>query len=135
MERFYIPVRDVMTKQAELVDGLASIREAVKIMNEKKVNTLVVDRRDNKDDFGLITVNEIATHIIEPNRSLDRSAVYEYMVKPALTVGADKNIRYAIRLLSRYGETRAIVTENEHAVGFVTFADMVLHYLEALGDE
>ena len=135
MERFYIPVRDVMTKQAELVDGLASIRDAVQHMHDKKVNALIVDRRDEKDDYGLISVNEIATHIIEPNRSLDRTAVYEYMVKPALTVGVDKNIRYAIRLLSRYGETRAIVTENDQAVGFVTFADMVLHYLEALGEE
>lgn len=135
MERFYIPVRDVMTKQAELVDGLASIRQAVKNMQEKGVNALVVNRRDEQDDFGLISVNEIAHHIIEPNRSLDRTAVYEYMVKPALTVEAEKNIRYAIRLLSRYGETRAIVTENGEAVGFVTFADMVLHYLEALGDD
>lgn len=132
MERFYIPVRDVMTAQTELINGLASMREAVSHMQDKKVSALIVEKRDEKDDFGLITVNEIATQVIEPNRSLDRTAVYEFMVKPALTVHADKNIRYAIRLLSRYGETRAIVTEDGQAVGFVTLSDMVLHYIDAL---
>jgi CBS domain-containing protein len=77
MERFYIPVRNVMTTQTELVDGLATMRDAVNLMKAK-------------------------------------------------------NIRYAIRLLSRYGETRAIVTDDGQAVGFVTLADMVLHYIEAL---
>jgi signal-transduction protein with cAMP-binding, CBS, and nucleotidyltransferase domain len=132
MERFYIPVRDVMTTQTELVDGLATMRDAVNQMKERNVHALIVNKRDDKDDFGLITVNEIAREVIEPNRSLDRTAVYEFMIKPALTVEADKNIRYAIRLLSRYNETRAIVTENAHAVGFITVADMVLHYLDAL---
>lgn len=132
MERIYIPVRVVMTAQTELVNGLATMREAVNLMKQKKIHALIVDKRDDTDDFGLITVNEIATGVIEPNRSLDRTAVYEFMIKPALTVNAEKNIRYAIRLLSRYGETRAIVTEDGHAVGFVTLADMVLHYLDAL---
>lgn len=132
MERIYVPVRDVMTPQTELVDGLATMRDAVALMREKKIHALIVDKRDDTDDFGLITVNEIATGVIEPNRSLDRTAVYEFMIKPALTVNAEKNIRYAIRLLSRYGETRAIVTKDGHAVGFVTLADMVLHYLDAL---
>ena len=132
MERFYIPVRDVMTAQTELVDGLATMREAVNQMKDKNIHALIVNKRDEKDDFGLITVNEIATEVIEPNRSLDRTAVYEFMIKPALTVHAEKNIRYAIRLLSRSGETRAIVTEDGHAVGFVTLADMVLHYIETL---
>lgn len=132
MERLYIPVRSVMTAQTELVNGLATMREAVNLMKQKKIHALIVDKRDDTDDFGLITVNEIATEVIEPNRSLDRTAVYEFMVKPALTVNAEKNIRYAIRLLSRYGETRAIVTEDGQAVGFVTLADMVLHYLDAL---
>lgn len=131
MERKYIPVRNVMKPQTELVDGLATMREAVDLMKAKNIHALIVDRRDDTDDFGLITVNEIATGVIEPSRSLDRTAVYEFMVKPALTVNADKNIRYAIRLLSRYGETRAIVTEDGHAVGFVTLADMVFHYLDA----
>lgn len=132
MERIYVPVRSVMTSQTELVNGLATMREAVNLMKQKKIHALIVDKRDDTDDFGLITVNEIATGVIEPNRSLDRTAVYEFMIKPALTVNAEKNIRYAIRLLSRYGETRAIVTEDGHAVGFVTLADMVLHYLDAL---
>ncbi len=132
MERFYIPVRDVMTEQTELVDGLASTREAVEHMQEKKVHALVVERRDEMDDFGIISVDEIAHYVIEPNRSLDRTAVYECMVKPALTVDEKMNIRYAIRLLSRYGERRAIVTKDGNAVGFVTFADMVLRYFEAL---
>ncbi len=132
-ERFYIPVHEAMHPQPELIDGLAKVQEAIDIMKAKNIHALIVDKRDETDDFGLLTVREIATQVIEPNRSVERTAVYEIMVKPALTVDVAMNVRYAIRLLSRYGESRAIVTDKGHAVGFITLGDMVLHYLDYEG--
>jgi CBS domain-containing protein len=50
------------------------------------------------------------------------------MTKPALTVAADMNVKYAIRLLSRFEINRALVTRDDALVGLVTLRDLVVGY-------
>jgi predicted transcriptional regulator len=126
----YIKVRDVMTKHVETIDGLATIEEAIAHMREKKFGALIVSRRDESDEYGFVTVQEIARQVIEPNLSPKRVSVYEIMEKPVLTVHGDMNIRYAIRLLERVNQNRALVIDNNEAVGIITMLDMVLHYAD-----
>ena len=80
--------------------------------------------------YGFITVQAIARHIIEPDRSPDRVNVYEIMEKPVLTIHGDMNIRYAIRLLEHVNQLRALVIDGNEAVGIITMLDMVLRYLD-----
>ncbi|MEM8784385.1 MAG: CBS domain-containing protein [Pseudomonadota bacterium] len=125
-----ITVHDVMTPQPAMIDGLATVREAVEIMREKKFSSLIIKKRDVDDEYGMVSMPEIARQVIEPDLSIDRTSVYQVMVKPVLSVDGHMNIRYAIRLLSRYGETRALVLEQGIAVGIVTLRDMVFRYIE-----
>ena len=81
-----VTVRELMSPTLYVVEGLASIREAIEIMTEHRVSSLVVDRRDEHDEYGLIVVNDIAEQVISPNRSPDRTSVYEVMSKPVLTL-------------------------------------------------
>lgn len=127
----YVRVGDVMSPRPELIDGLASVREAINIMMARDFTSLIIQRRDESDEYGLISLPEIAKQVIEPDLSLERTSVYQVMVKPVLTVDIDMNIRYAIRLLSRYDETRALVLENHEATGIVTLRQMVFRYIEA----
>jgi CBS domain-containing protein len=126
----YVPVRDVMVPSVETIEGLATVREAVDTMRSKDVSLLIVNRRDENDEYGLISISEIAKEVVEPNRSPDRTQVYEVMIKPVLSVDAGMNIRYAIRLLDRYGLNRALVVDHGRAVGVVTLWDMVFKYYE-----
>ena len=41
------------------------------------------------------------------------------------------DIKYAIRLLSRFGISRALVLEHRDLVGIVTLRDLVLRYVSA----
>jgi CBS domain-containing protein len=55
------------------------------------------------------------------------------MTKPVLTLPAEMDIRYAVRMLTRFQLARALVLDNERApVGIVTLRDMVLRHI---GDE
>jgi CBS domain-containing protein len=126
-----VTVREVMSPTLYVVEGLASIREAIEIMAEHRVSSLVVDRRDEHDEYGLIVVNDIAEQVIGPNRSPDRTSVYEVMSKPVLTLEGEMDIKYAIRLLARFGISRALVLEHRDLVGIVTLRDLVLRYVSA----
>ena len=47
--RKFIRVREVMTPSPRVIDGLATVREAVKLMREHHVSSLVIDRRHDGD--------------------------------------------------------------------------------------
>jgi predicted transcriptional regulator len=126
----YVKVRDVMTPDVETIEGLASVAEAIKHMVEKRYGALIVNRRDESDEYGFVSVQDIARDVIEPNLSAERVNVYEIMNKPVLTIHADMNIRYAIRLLEQLDQQRALVIEHGKAIGIITMYDMVIHYMD-----
>lgn len=131
IEHERVSVREVMTESPFVVDGLATVREAVDIMQEHRVSSLVVDRRHDGDEYGLIVVQDIAEDVIGSNGSPDRTNVYEVMSKPVLSLDAEMDIKYAIRMLCRFGLSRALVLERGNLIGIVTLRDLVLRYVTA----
>jgi len=128
-ERTYIKVSDVMNPTVEVIDRTATVTDAIQRLRNLKVSSLIVERRDESDEFGVITINDIASEVIVPDRSPDRVNVYEVMSKPVLTLPAEMNIKYAVRILVKFGPSRAIVVDHERLpVGIVTIRDMVLRF-------
>jgi len=128
-ENGYVAVREIMVAAPRTVDGLATVADAVAMMREHGISSLVIDRRHENDEYGMVVLADIARHVIAQDRSPERTNVYEIMTKPVLHVNADMDVKYAIRLLDRLGLSRVLVTENESMVGIATLRDMVLHYL------
>ena len=126
----YTKVRDVMTSQLKTIDGMETVATAIKHMRDSNFGSLIVNRRDEADEYGFVSVQEIAREVIEKNLSPDRVNVYEIMNKPVLTVRGDMNIRYAIRLLDQVNQSRALVLDQGEALGIVTIFDMVIHYMD-----
>ena len=127
-EHIYTKVRETMSASPWVIDGLATVREAIDLMREREVSSLVIDRRHEGDEYGLVSVHDIASQVIADDRSPERTSIYEIMSKPALTVDADMDIKYAIRIMTRFHLTRALVTENGSMVGIVTLRDMAVRF-------
>jgi len=130
----HVPVRTVMTPAPHIIDGLATVREALDLMREKQVSSIVIDRRDDNDEYGILVVHDIATQIIGEDRSPDRTNVYEIMSKPCLTMNQEMDIKYAARMLARFQLSRALVTSHGKLVGIVTLRDLVLRYVPPSAD-
>ena len=126
-ERDYFKVSDAMTGHVHTVDAMATVKDAIQAMDDAGVSSLVVERRDDSDEFGLLVVSDIGREVISKNRSVERVNVYEIMSKPVLTLPTEMQVKYAVRLLVRFGLSRALVV-NHHRdpVGIVTLRDMVL---------
>ena len=122
-----IRVSDLMGAEVHTIDGLATAAEAMATMKQLQISSLVVNRRHDDDELGLITVADLAREVITHNRAPERVNVYEIMAKPALTVRSDMLARYAVRLLVRVGLSRALVVDDTGtARGLVTLRDLVL---------
>ena len=128
-EDSYVKVRDVMTPSPHMIEGLASVTHAMDVMRRHQVSSLVIDRRHEGDEYGILVVQDIAAKVIGEDRSPDRTSVYQIMSKPVIVMDADMNIKYAIRLLVRLGLSRGLVLDHGKVVGIVTMRDMVYRYL------
>ena len=125
--RRILRVRDVMRNGVHTVDGLATVSEAVALMRRHHVSSLAVLRRDDDDEMGLVGVTDVARKVIAENRAPERVNVYEIMSKPVLTLPSGMQARYAVRLLVRFGISRAVVVDHDrNPVGMATLRDLVL---------
>ena len=129
--RPFVTVREVMSTAPQVVDGLATVREAVNLMREHGVSSVIVDRRDRGDEYGIVVIHDVAEQVIGRNRSPDRTNVYEIMSKPVVWVRPGMNIRYCARLFHRFGISIAPVIEGDEIEGVVTYKQLVLQGLAA----
>jgi CBS domain-containing protein len=127
----HLPVREAMTRDPVVVDGLTTVREALAIMRERNISALVVERRNERDEYGIVLIADIAREVINQNRAPSRTHLYEVMAKPAPSLDCEMNVRYAVRLLHRLGLTHAIVLDQRRLVGIVTLRDLVLRYVDS----
>ena len=125
-EKSAIRVADVMEQDYSIVEGTATVAEALAVMRDRGAHFLVVAKREDDDEFGIVMVRDIAEHVLAPHRSPERTNVYEIMSKPVLSVRPQMNIRYCARLFHRFGISAAPVIEGDDILGVVAYDQLVL---------
>lgn len=132
-KRMILQVRDVMKHEYDLVEGVATVRQALEMMKHVETKCLIVNKRDEHDEYGIVVIADIARNVLAKDRSPDRVSIYEVMTKPAVTVHPDMNIKYASSLFGRLGLSRAPVVDHDGTViGIVSYTDMVMKGLMKL---
>lgn len=128
-EREVIRVRSVMKAHVDIVDGMTTVAEALRTMKYTDTKCLVVDKRDDDDEYGIVMLSDIAKEVLAKDRAPERVNVYEVMAKPVVGVDPEMDIRYCARLFDRFGLSRSPVVEHRKVIGVVSYTDMVLRGL------
>lgn len=126
-KRSWGQVRDCMRTEVTEVDGTLDVLSALNIMKKVSATSLIVKRRDENDEYGLLLFSDVAKKVIARDRAPERVNVYEVMAKPVLSVRPDMEIRYCARLFENFGISHAPVVEDDRIVGIVSFYLLVLH--------
>jgi CBS domain-containing protein len=125
-ERKIVRVRDVMRPEFDTVDSMATIEQALDSMQYPDNKCLIVEKRHEDDEFGLLLISDVARKVLAQDRPPDRVNVYEVMQKPIIFVDPAMDIRYCARLLERFDLSRTPVIDNGEVVGVVSFTLLVL---------
>lgn len=125
-DRKIVRVRDVMKNNFDMIDGMATVSEALNTMKHVETKCLVVNKRHANDEYGMLLISDIARQVVARDRSPLRVNVYEIMAKPVITVDPDMDIRYCARLFERFHLSRAPVLDGGEIIGVISFTDMVL---------
>ena len=125
-EQVITRVRDVMKTKYDIVDGMTTVKDALSKMRYVDTKCLIIDKRHDDDEYGIVLLSDIAKQVLAKDRSPDRVNVYEVMSKPVITVDPEMDIRYCARMFEKFGLSRAPVIESRNVIGIISFTDMVL---------
>lgn len=120
-------VRDCMSPKVTEIDGRMDVLSAMKVMKKVGSTSLIVKRRDEDDEYGMLLFADIAKQVIAKNRAPERVSVYEVMVKPVLTVRPDMKVRYCARFFEKFKISHAPVLEDGTIIGMVSYYRLMLH--------
>jgi CBS domain-containing protein len=130
-----ICVKDVMKRDYGTISRSATIAEALDEMRRLQTAVLIVDKRDENDEYGLLLVSDIARQVLAKDKAPDRVNVYEVMSKPAVCIHPNMDIRYCSRLMVSLNLMRMLVVKENVLLGTISPRALVLDGLAALEAE
>jgi signal-transduction protein with cAMP-binding, CBS, and nucleotidyltransferase domain len=124
-----ILVRDVMRKNPYTVAESASIQDTARIMNEKKVSSLVILDKDN-NPLGLVTERDLVRKVCVNDLPTSRISNKEIMSSPLITIASESSLSTATDLMLKNNVRHLLVIENEskysnQPIGIITPLDLV----------
>lgn len=101
----------------------ASVFDAIKLMAEKAVGSLVVI--DGEAMLGIVTERDYARKVILKGRSSDNTSVSEIMTEEVLTTSANESVKSCMKLMTDKRIRHLPVVEGEKVVGMISIGDLV----------
>lgn len=115
---------DIMTPVVVTLRGADTVEKAITLMTEQNLRTLIVERRRDKDAYGIITETDIVYKVTAYGKDPKRVRVYEIMTKPCLVVNPDLDVEYVSRLFANFGVHQAPVIKDK-LLGVISVTDIL----------
>ncbi len=127
-------VENVMTQKEKLimVSPMATVREALQLMKEHSVRSIIVSKTKPDSAYGLVTFKNILQSIVAEDGDIDLLNVYDIAATPAVSVSAKLNVKYAAKMMVRSSIKRLLVIDNNELQGILTMTDIIGILMESV---
>lgn len=115
-------IKDLMIKKVITVQAHTSVYEAVKLMNENKIGSLIIIR--NGETVGILTERDLLERVLEKCKNPKETHVFEVMTKHIITGTPDMEIPEAASLMFKNKIKKLPIVEGNKLVGMVTLTDI-----------
>ena len=116
--------REIMTKDVITISGSATVAEAVELMKEKGLRSLIVERRNEDDSYGMVTETDIVYKVAAYGHDPKEMRVYQIMTKPCIVITPELGVEYVARLFSNTKIRRAPVVQGR-LLGVISISDIL----------
>ena len=114
-----------MSKKVITIRSFATVANAVKLMRDKGLSSLIVERLDESDSYGIITETDIIYKVAAKGLDPDQVRVCEIMTKPCIVVNPDLSTKSVAQLFANTGIRRAPIIR-EKLLGIISTTDLLL---------
>ena len=116
---------DIMTKEVLMIHSLATVAEAIAMMQDKKLRSLIVEPSDDSNDYGIVTETDIVYSVTAQELDPEEVKVREIMTRPCIAIDPDLTIPAVARLFTENGIEKAPVIK-DRLLGVVSATDILM---------
>ncbi len=106
-------VRDVMTTNVLTIDEFTTVDSAIKIMQDKGLQSLIIEPLDKKDSYGILTEIDILYKVVAKGHNPEKLCVRDIMTKPCIEVKPDLDIKSVAQLFAKTGICSAPIVQKK----------------------
>jgi len=121
-DRLPLKVRDVMVREVITVDENSSVKEAVDIMNEFQIGSLIVLEKGKAK--GIVTERDFLRRVTAEAKDIMNTKVKEIMTTPLVAVEPGTDLEEAMKLMFKNKIKKLAVVDSNKLVGIVTLTDI-----------
>jgi len=118
-------VKDIMTRDVAFISPMATIKEALTVMQDKGVKSLAVEKTHENDAYGILTYSSILKAIVAEEGDIELLNVYDIHAKPALYVSETLDVKYVAQMMVNQSIRRLLVVDNNELEGIISMTDIV----------
>ncbi|MCH9740283.1 MAG: CBS domain-containing protein [Epsilonproteobacteria bacterium] len=129
-------VEKVMTPSEKLVkvSPMATVREALQLMKENSVRSVVVEKSSTGGAYGLITFKNILQSIVSEDGDIDLLNVYDIASTPAISVSSQLGVKYAAKMMVQNSIKRLLILDNNELQGILTMTDIIGSLMDSMDE-
>ena len=118
-------VADIMSTKVITIRAFATVANAVKLMREHNLNSLIVDRLDESDSYGIVTKTDIIYKVAAKGLDPKEVRICDIMTKPCIVVNPDLSTKSVAQLFANTGIRRAPIIRDK-LMGIISTTDLLL---------
>ena len=115
-------VRDIMTPNADYVDGSTTVLEVAKKLAAEDYGSLPICDGDRLQ--GMITDRDIVVRVLAEGKDPASTKVGDLVQGEVVTIGADDSVEEAMQTMSKHQVRRLPVIDGTKLVGMLAQADL-----------
>lgn len=125
-------VEDIMKTNVTTIEPYASLKDALRLMKQKNLKSLIVEKSSPSDAYGIITNSQILKKILAEDGDIELLNVYDVYEKPAFFVSSKIDVKYAARTMLEHNIKRVAVTDNNELRGVLSLTDLTEYLLSLI---
>lgn len=117
-------IREIMTKNPEILDVQSTILDAARIMRDKNIGDVLV--RDEDGLCGIVTDRDLVVRAVAEGMDPSTTTLDEVCSEEVVQLDPDDTVEDAIRLMREKHVRRIPVTEENEIIGVVSLGDLAI---------
>ena len=118
-------IDEIMVKKLESVEANAPVYDAIEKMVDRRIRSILVKPKDEKDVYGIVTMRDIVFKVIGNNLDPNKIKVEEIASKPVICIDKDMDIDHVISLMNKFNIARVFISEGKEIIGVASLFDIM----------
>ena len=123
--KYSLCARDIMTPDPQVAPSQGTAADVIRTMRAKRIRSLIIDRDDETDAYGIITYSDIVDKVFAKKLDPAQVPICDIVTKPLIVINPSLRVEFVAKLFAKTGISHAPVFSEHKLVGVISKTDLV----------